>query len=228
MRDFAHTLAPIGFAYVLAHYFSLLIWQSQAMVYLASDPLGNGTNLLGTDSYMIHYGIVSYAAIWYVQVSRPARGPRRRPDARPRPRARDLPRPAGGAAQPVLDAGGDGGVHELRVVAALGGGDVRVGYGADVPHAVTRPAEAVTLRSIAQPHPEERERRLPWHSRCLTAALALVLIALAAPPASAASITRRARAGRAPRWRPTTRSTTRAAATTTAPTSPESSRASPA
>jgi hypothetical protein len=69
MRDFAHTLAPIGFAYVLAHYFSLLIWQSQAMVYLASDPLGNGSNLLGTNSYMIHYGIVSYAAIWYVQVA---------------------------------------------------------------------------------------------------------------------------------------------------------------
>ncbi len=68
-RDFAHTLAPIGFAYVLAHYFSLLIWQSQAMVYLASDPLGNGANLLGSDSYMIHYGIVSYAAIWYVQVA---------------------------------------------------------------------------------------------------------------------------------------------------------------
>jgi hypothetical protein len=68
-RDFAHTLAPIGFAYVLAHYFSLLIWQSQAMVYLASDPLGNGANLLGTDTYMIHYGIVSYAAIWYVQVA---------------------------------------------------------------------------------------------------------------------------------------------------------------
>ena len=69
VRDFAHTLAPIGFAYVLAHYFSLLIWQSQAMVYLLSDPLGNGANLLGTDSYQIHYGILSYAAIWYVQVA---------------------------------------------------------------------------------------------------------------------------------------------------------------
>ena len=28
---FAHTLVPIGFAYVLAHYFSLLIWQGQAI-----------------------------------------------------------------------------------------------------------------------------------------------------------------------------------------------------
>ena len=49
-RAFAHTLVPIGFAYVLAHYFSLLIWQGQAIVYLASDPLGNGANIFGTST----------------------------------------------------------------------------------------------------------------------------------------------------------------------------------
>src|SRR5262249_38282240 len=68
-RGFAHTLAPIGFAYVLAHYFSLLIWQGQAIGYLASDPLGNGANLFGTSTYQIDYQVISYAAIWYVQVS---------------------------------------------------------------------------------------------------------------------------------------------------------------
>lgn len=68
-RTFAHTLAPIGFAYVLAHYFSLLIWQGQAMGYLISDPLGNGSNLVGTSSWHINYGIISFAAIWYVQVA---------------------------------------------------------------------------------------------------------------------------------------------------------------
>jgi hypothetical protein len=68
-RKFAHTLVPIGFAYVLAHYFSLLIWQGQAIGYLASDPLGNGANLFGTSAYQIDYAIVSYAAIWYVQVA---------------------------------------------------------------------------------------------------------------------------------------------------------------
>ena len=68
-RAFAHTLVPIAFAYVLAHYFSLLIWQSQAMVYLASDPLGNGANLFGTAGYQIDYQVISYAAIWYVQVA---------------------------------------------------------------------------------------------------------------------------------------------------------------
>ncbi len=67
-HTFAHTLVPIGFAYVLAHYFSLLIWQSQAMVYLSSDPLGNGANILGTASYEINYHVISYAGIWYVQV----------------------------------------------------------------------------------------------------------------------------------------------------------------
>ena len=49
-RTFAHTLVPIGFAYVLAHYFSLLIWQGQAIGYLASDPLGNGANIFGTSA----------------------------------------------------------------------------------------------------------------------------------------------------------------------------------
>jgi hypothetical protein len=68
-RTFAHTLVPIAFAYVLAHYFSLLLWQSQAMVYLASDPLGNGANLFGTSGFQIDYHLISYAAIWYVQVA---------------------------------------------------------------------------------------------------------------------------------------------------------------
>jgi hypothetical protein len=68
-RAFTHTLAPIAFAYVLAHYFSLLLWQGQALGYLISDPLGNGSNLFGTSSYQIDYQVISYAAIWYVQVA---------------------------------------------------------------------------------------------------------------------------------------------------------------
>jgi len=67
-RAFAHTLVPIAFAYVLAHYFSLLIWQGQALGYLISDPLGNGSDLFGTSGWQIDYGVLSYAAIWYVQV----------------------------------------------------------------------------------------------------------------------------------------------------------------
>ncbi len=68
-RAFVHTLVPIAFAYVLAHYFSLLIWQGQALGYLISDPLGNGSDLFGTSGWQIDYGVISYAAIWYVQVA---------------------------------------------------------------------------------------------------------------------------------------------------------------
>jgi hypothetical protein len=68
-RAFVHTLVPIAFAYVLAHYFSLLLWQGQALGYLISDPLGNGANIFGTSGAQIDYNVVSYAAIWYVQVA---------------------------------------------------------------------------------------------------------------------------------------------------------------
>jgi hypothetical protein len=68
-RSFAHTLVPISFAYTLAYYFSRLIWQGQAMTYLISDPLGNGANLLGTGNWQINYKILSYSAIWYIQVA---------------------------------------------------------------------------------------------------------------------------------------------------------------
>jgi hypothetical protein len=65
---FAHTLAPIAFAYVLAHYFSLLIYQGQAIGYLVSDPLGKGSNLFGTAHFQINSHLLSNSAIWYVQV----------------------------------------------------------------------------------------------------------------------------------------------------------------
>jgi len=65
---FAHTLIPIALAYVIAHYFSLLAFQGQATAYLASDPLGDGSNLLGTAAKTIDYGVVSANGVWYVQV----------------------------------------------------------------------------------------------------------------------------------------------------------------
>ncbi len=68
-RRFAHTLVPIAFAYALAHYFSLLVYQGQAAGYLASNPLGNGSNLFGTAHWGINYGVISGAGIWYVQVA---------------------------------------------------------------------------------------------------------------------------------------------------------------
>ena len=67
-RSFAHTLIPIAFAYVLAHYFSLLVWQGQAIGYLASNPLGHGTDYFGTANWHIDYAFLGSTAIWYVQV----------------------------------------------------------------------------------------------------------------------------------------------------------------
>jgi hypothetical protein len=66
---FAHTLIPIAFAYALAHYFSLLMYQGQALGYLVSDPLGHGTDLFGTADAGIDYTVVTATAIWYVQVA---------------------------------------------------------------------------------------------------------------------------------------------------------------
>ena len=65
---FVHTLVPIAAVYVLAHYFSLLAYNGQAIAYLASDPLGKGWDLFGTADKAIDYGVIGATAIWYVQV----------------------------------------------------------------------------------------------------------------------------------------------------------------
>ena len=43
---FAHSLIPIALAYLVAHYFSLLVFDGQAIAYLLSDPLADGSDLL--------------------------------------------------------------------------------------------------------------------------------------------------------------------------------------
>jgi hypothetical protein len=66
-RAFAHTLIPIAAAYVVAHYFSLLAYNGQDLWRLASDPLGDGSDLLGGADASIDYSILTATAIWYVQ-----------------------------------------------------------------------------------------------------------------------------------------------------------------
>ncbi len=66
---FAHSLVPIGLAYVVAHYFSLLAYEGQRVVYLVSDPLGSGANLFGTHNATVDYTWISATGIWYVQVA---------------------------------------------------------------------------------------------------------------------------------------------------------------
>jgi hypothetical protein len=68
-RLFAHTLLPIAIGYVVAHYFSLLVFTGQLLIPLASDPLGTGANLFGTANFQLDYAVVSGNLIWYVQVA---------------------------------------------------------------------------------------------------------------------------------------------------------------
>jgi hypothetical protein len=67
-REFAHSLVPIAMAYVGAHYFTLLLYQGQGIVYLASDPLGRGSDIFGTAGTQINYGLIGSNVEWYVKV----------------------------------------------------------------------------------------------------------------------------------------------------------------
>ena len=67
-RAFIHSLVPIAVVYAAAHYVSFLLTQGQAIAFLASDPLGEGWNLLGTATSTIDYGILGSNATWYLQV----------------------------------------------------------------------------------------------------------------------------------------------------------------
>jgi hypothetical protein len=67
-RAFVHSLVPIALAYVAAHYFSLLLFQGQAVGFLASDPLGDGSDLFGTADSQIDYTLIGANATWYWQV----------------------------------------------------------------------------------------------------------------------------------------------------------------
>ena len=116
---------PIALAYAVAHYFSFLAYQGQALAYLAANPLGRtlaeGDNgWLGTANWGIDYTWVG-ATDHLVRPGRRARPrPRGGPGARPRPRAQGLPRPDGGDPLAILDARGHGRLHEPRALAAVG------------------------------------------------------------------------------------------------------------
>lgn len=72
VREFAPTLVPIGVAYAVGHYISLLAFQGQALLPLLSNPLGTlpagDGGWLGTAGLGIDYSWLSANAIWYLQV----------------------------------------------------------------------------------------------------------------------------------------------------------------
>ena len=67
--DFLASLVPIALAYVVAHYFSFFVRESQYAVPFASDPFGFGWNLLGTAGVEPALEPMAPATVWYVQVA---------------------------------------------------------------------------------------------------------------------------------------------------------------
>jgi hypothetical protein len=65
---YAHSLVPIALAYVVAHYFSLLLIEGQQGLSAISDPFGLGWDLFGTAAWQVNLTIVSITVVWYVQV----------------------------------------------------------------------------------------------------------------------------------------------------------------
>lgn len=66
---FAHSLVPIALAYGVAHYFSLLVFDGQLMVALASDPFRLGWDLFETSANRIDFTAVSTVTIAVVQIA---------------------------------------------------------------------------------------------------------------------------------------------------------------
>jgi hypothetical protein len=66
---FVHTLVPIAAVYVAAHYLTFLLYEGQAITYLASDPFGQGWDLFGTASAAIDYSLLSENGAWYAKVA---------------------------------------------------------------------------------------------------------------------------------------------------------------
>ena len=74
VREFAPSLVPIGVAYAVGHYISLLAFQGQAIPQLLSNPLGRELapgdgGWLGTAGWTIDYTWLTANAIWYLQVA---------------------------------------------------------------------------------------------------------------------------------------------------------------
>jgi hypothetical protein len=54
-NQFAHSVVPIIIGYVAAHYLTYVVEVGQQTLIQASDPLGNGSNLLGTADWSVSY-----------------------------------------------------------------------------------------------------------------------------------------------------------------------------
>ncbi len=67
-RILVYSLIPIAVGYHIAHYFSFLLIQGQAIIYLVSDPMGLGWNLFQTSGYQPYLGIVNAKIAWILGI----------------------------------------------------------------------------------------------------------------------------------------------------------------
>lgn len=73
-RAFVPSLIPVVVAYSVAHYFSYLVFEGQAVYRLVSDPFGMGWDLFGTVEYQVNYTWISTSAIAWIQTAAIAAG----------------------------------------------------------------------------------------------------------------------------------------------------------
>ncbi len=66
--SFAHSLVPIVVGYLMAHYFTLLLFVGQETLIRASDPLADGSNWFGTAHLQVNFGLLTVSAIATAEV----------------------------------------------------------------------------------------------------------------------------------------------------------------
>ena len=64
---FGHTMLPIAFAYHVTHYLSLLLYESQSLIFRLNDPYGLGWNLFNINEVSINY-FLTPVTLWTIQV----------------------------------------------------------------------------------------------------------------------------------------------------------------
>jgi hypothetical protein len=68
-RACVYSLVPIAIAYQVAHYYTYVLIQGQAIIALISDPFGWDWNLFGTAGHQINPGLIGADTVWYSQVA---------------------------------------------------------------------------------------------------------------------------------------------------------------
>lgn len=65
---YVHTLVPISFAYLFAHYFTYLLYEGQDIIRLLSDPFGRDWDLFGTVDYVIDFTLLSPDTVSWAKI----------------------------------------------------------------------------------------------------------------------------------------------------------------